>query len=315
MRRLITISCLAIFVALFLVASVDYFKHVAYPAQPEIDYLIKIFVLACLAGVPLAQFLYAFSIIQIERPALRAALGMLVGVAVFGAVFMAENVMSTVRLSKAIRDNEVFAGIQGHCGVYSGRGLVRWYQLSFDPNIENRLQAFQFSNRCRIDHFLDLRKRNQLPCQADEDSLGCLSRWMLTFSKRGYWNYPTRKMFFEEAKTGLVTGPDAEAGKKWVGYALRDYELEQSHPTMIQQAGIEEGFNDVHHYHKVKEELDNLLLTKEVFEYAAQIQKDDKSPDTIKFREVRKEVELKLEKVPELEELLQTAKSKISYSP
>lgn len=315
MRRLITVSCLTIFLALFLTASVDYFKNVAYPEQPQVDSVLKIVGLGALAGLALIHFLYEFSIIQIKRRAYRNGLGMLIGIAVFFGVFFAENVMSTIQLSKAMRDPETFAVVNGHCGVYSGRGLIRWYQLSWDPRIENKMAAFQFSNQCRIDHFLDLRKRAQLPCLQEEDALSCLNRWMTTFSKRGYWNYPTRKMFFDEAKVGVISGRDADADKKWITFALRDYELEQSHPTLTQQAGVEEDFNDVHHYYKVRDAHQNLVLTKEIFEHAALAIKDDKTPDALRFKEIRKEVNLKLEKLPELEEDLKNAQAKVSYNP
>jgi hypothetical protein len=306
MRRLIAISCLTIFLAFFLIASVDYFRN---------GLTVKTIALGGLAGVALAQFLFEFSIIQIKRRAIRNILGVLTGVVLFSGVFFAEHVMSTIQLSRAMRDPESFAVVSGHCGVYSGRGLIRWYQLSWKPVIENKMAAFLFSNQCRIDHFLDLRKRAQLPCAQDEDALSCLNRWMTTFSKRGFWNYPTRKMFYAEAQSGVINGQDAEVDKKWIKYALQDYELEQSHPTLIQQAGVEEDFNDIHHFFKVRDEHQNLVLTKEIFEHAAQAIKDDKTPEAQRFKEVRKEVNLKLEKLPELEEDLKNAQAKVSYNP
>lgn len=305
MRRLTTIFCLAIFVASFLIASVDYFNDVAYPPDARFAAILKITALAAIAGIALSEFFAQLNIIQIKQFFLRAPLGILIGVVLFWGIFFSEHVMSTIRLKRAIRDPDVFAVVRGHCGVYSGRGLVRWYKESLGSDLNKQLASFNFSNQCRIDHFLDLRRTNQINCMTDEDPMACLSRWMLTFSKRGYWNLPTRKMFFEEAKA------NADGDKKWISFALRDYELELSHPNMIQQAGIQEDFNDLHHYHKLKEEYDNLLLTKEIFAHVEKRVKDDRSAEVQKFKETRKEVNLKLERIPELEVDIRNTKEKI----
>lgn len=317
MQRFGTISCLAIFICLFLAGTSVYYTEVAHEPVAEATSLFKLFFLACFAGIALSQFLYRLYIIPFERPVVRIPIGAGVGLAVFATVFFAEHVMSTIQLSKAMRDSDLFSVIEGHCGVYSGRGLIRWYKTSWNPTLQNRMDTFLFSNQCRIDHFVDLRHRQQIPCNQNESPYACLERWMMTFSKKGFWNISTRKMFFEEFKTSGIKNSDDDAEKKWIQYAFKDHDLEQARPTLIQQAGIGEDFSDLHLYYKTKDEYDNLAMTKVVFDFVEeQLKKDEKpSPEAMKFREMKKEVSLQLEKLPELEENLHSIQSKISYNP
>lgn len=124
-------------------------------------------------------------------------------------------------------------------------------------------------------------------------------------------------MFFEEAQNGIIKRSEEDSVKKWISYALRDQDLESSRPTLTQQAGIDEDHNDVHYFFKIKDEYDNLNLTKLIFEKAEQHILDEKalSNEIVKFKELRKEVNLRLEKLPEIEENLKIIQTKINYNP
>ncbi|MBS1959660.1 MAG: magnesium transporter [Bdellovibrionales bacterium] len=317
MQRLGAFSCLAIFVGLFLAATAVYYTQVVHEPTAETASVFKILALASLAGTALAHFLYRLHIIPFDKPVVRVSVGAVLGLVVFSGIFFVEHIMSTIQLSKATRDSDLFSVVKGHCGVYSGHGLIRWYKTSWNPTLQNRMEAFLFSNQCRIEHFVDLRHRQQIPCNADENSYACLERWMTIFSKRGFWNIETRKMFFEAIKqTGIKSGDD-DAEKKWIQYAFKDHDLEQARPTLVQQAGIGGEFSDMNLYYKTKDEYDNLTMTKTVFDFVeTQLKKEDKpSPDVLKFKDMQKEVSLQLEKLPELEENLRNIRSKVSYNP
>lgn len=297
-------------------ASVVFYEQIIKNSAGDPDTWSLIVGLAVVSGVFLSQGLHGCGVWQQFRLGTRSFLGTLIAVLVFGVIFFFETTWSTIQLGRASRQPEVFADLSGHCGVYSGRGWQRFWNEVWNRNFRGGMEGFLGANRCRIEHYQLLKAKSQLNCNGIQDSSQCLDFYMQVFGRRGHWNSITRQFFFDEARAGAISENRADTERLWIQYFIRDRELELARPGITQQARVEDDFSESAEYYKAKEELENLRLTKRMVEKIdALIKSDEKTPEVLKYRDLRREWLHQFERLGELEDQVRILRAKLSYNP
>jgi hypothetical protein len=248
--------------------------------------------------------------------------GSVLGLIVFFGFFAIEDAISQRKLYSEPQAAS-FAEVSGHCGVYIGRAIVKAYHWTVNPSLDGILNDFEMGNRCRINHFLRLAKRDQLLCKPNEDPIQCRVRWMPAFAEHGYWNGGVRQMFLDEIdrvyRESQSPGSTLKINpESMIAYGLKDYELDSARPSVVKQAGLEEEFTDEYLYYKQADDLQNTILTRDVFDLVSRATHHDsgslkESPQVEKFKEAQKDVSFKTEKIKELESDLAALKKKIDF--
>ena len=311
-------SCFVLFFVGFFSASVWRFCHVVYPARHQAIENLPLLAIAIFSGIALAQGLSLLNLFATQAWK-KFVYGGVMGVVLFFALFATEDLLSNKKLYTH-PNSQSFSQIKGHCGVYTGRALQKIYRFSWDPGLASLLADFDVSNQCRIHRFMELSKRGQLDCRTGEDPVQCLTRWMPVFAERGYWNGDAREMFYQQVQdryqTSKIQGDGAKiSNDSLIEYALKDYELEMARPSILKQAGLEEEFSDDYMVAKQSDDLENVVLTKKIFEAITAIAQNEISgalerPLISKYKETLKEVNFKTEKIPELEKDLNELKKR-----
>ena len=205
---------------------------------------------------------------------------------------------------------EHFSQMNGHCGIYAGRTILKLLHAQEDNPHEGAIQEFVIKEHCRLEHLGYLMKNKNAYCLPAEDAIDCQIRWMSGIAEHGYWNQNTRKFFFDQV---MKVWPESKKEESLVGYALKDQELELGRQSMLKQAGVDESLNDQYLLIQEKEELDNLVLTDQIFRAVAPVLADDKTtnaPYLFKFKDMQADIQNKLAKIPELEKEIQQLEGK-----
>ena len=305
--------CFLLFFLGFFVAST--YRFVALISQPEHSPL-SILVLVGIAfgaGIFLAFALSKLSLFPNELWK-KLVYGGISGIAVYFALFGLEDVMSQKKLYGSFNEQS-FADLKGHCGVYSGRAITHSY-LQFVKSIPHLLEDYRTGDRCRMNHFQEAKKRAQL-CKTGEDDVQCRLRYMGIFSEKGYWNVSVRKMFLDE----MMNLSSDEGGKKvsnvaWAEYLLKDQELISARSSLIRQMGLEEGMSEEFLYMKEAEEYQDLMETKKIIESVTKALPEDAEFEPMDLRnhfaEAVQQGKVQLKRIEEVEHDLQDLKKKVS---
>ena len=206
------------------------------------------------------------------------------------------------------RSPSKFSTVTGHCGVYSGRTILKLIHAEAYDVAEGQLKEFKINQSCRLGHLGYLMQDKSSVCEAKEDGVDCLIRWMSGISEHGYWSRYTRKFFFDQV---LKWWPQSKNEEALVNYVAKDQELESGRQSVLKQAGIEEAFNSRLLLIQEREELSNLMLTRDIFktvELSLNDVKTNQPPYLFKFKDLKSEVEVKLAKIPELEKEVEKLK-------
>jgi hypothetical protein len=196
---------------------------------------------------------------------------------------------------------ENFSVLGGHCGVHAGRTILKIAHSEDDSSNDGKLKEFEMKDHCRIAHLNYLMNHKIEFCEPSEDPIDCQIRWMSGIAEHGYWNYSTRKFFFGQV---MKVWANSKKEESLVNYTLKDQELEHGRQSILTQAGIEETMNERYLLVQEKEELDNLILTRDIFGSVAPMITEAKvspPPYLFKFKDTQTDVLAKLTKIPELE--------------
>jgi hypothetical protein len=229
-------------------------------------------------------------------------------VALFG-VTGAEKILSH-HVYVAARTPESLAQLSGHCGIHAGRAVLKIFHAQEDLAAEGAIQEFQIKDRCRLHHLGYLMEHKHLACQPNEEAIECQIRWMSGVSEHGYWSHSTRKFFFEQV---MKSWDESKKEEALVNYVIKDQELENGRQSILRQAGIDETLNDRYLLLQEKEELENLMLTRDMFNQIEPMLSDAKvnpQPYLFKFKDTQTQVMAKLAKIPELEKEIQGLQGK-----
>jgi len=268
----------------------------------ERDESHKIYILLILFGLSSGVFL-GLSLRALNHTkglfrALSEGMGMAL-VALLG-VSLTESLLSEQSYLKTNRP-ENFSVLSGHCGVYAGRTVLKILHAEEASPQDGAIREFEIKDRCRIAHLDYLMKHQVSLCDSAEDAIDCRIRWMSGIAEHGYWNHATRKFFFNQV---MQAWPESKKEEALVAYTQKDQELELGRQSILKQAGIEETLNDKLLLVQEKEELENLMLTRDIFNSVDPMLTDAKSsppPYLFKFKDLQTEVLAKLTKIPELE--------------
>jgi hypothetical protein len=316
MRRLLSAVCFLGIVILFLLSSSTNYQSVALGEPWNTRTWLELGLASGIAGILLAEFLSVNGFRIADSRWIRFIVGLPMGWVFFFVLLSGEKVMSDIQLNRATKKQDLFALVDGHCGTYAGLGLRRWYALQWKGTLRDRVETYLARNACRMKHFTQMRKSKSIHCAPDDTEAQCLAFWMQTFAKRGQWISSNRRYFFDEFKKVAIPAQEADPEKKWITYALLDHDLEMGRPNLIQQAAGLEEFTDTYQYYKSADELDHLRVGKQIFEHVSAIVKaEDKNPESVRFRDIFREAQLKFEKIPELEHQVQVLRARLSYSP
>jgi hypothetical protein len=309
MSGLKTICCFVLFFIGFFAAFTLRFVRVIFPSNQALSATLPLMLIAAVSGVALAWGLASLGLFP-KAAGKKIVYGSVLGMVFFLVFFGVEDFLSEKKLYSEVKPQS-FSEVKGHCGVYIGRALIQNYRWNWNSSLPAIMTDFETSNRCRIHHFVELVKRNQIDCRPEEDQVQCLVRWMPVFAERGYWNADIRRMFLNEMdrvyKESKAPGSAVKVGNEsYVEYALKDYELDAARPSLLKQAGLEEEFSNGYLYYRQLDDLQNIILTKEIFQAVADtLPKEtagtEESPPVLKFRDAMKEVSFKIEKIPELQ--------------
>jgi hypothetical protein len=230
-----------------------------------------------------------------------------VGIALilFAAVSVAEATLSD-HFFETHRLPEEFSQLNGHCGVAVGRSVLKLVHAE-EPDPDGALAEFQLNQFCRLRHLSEVMKQKNSFCAPTEDKIDCLTRWMGPVAEHGYWNHNTRKFFFDQV---MKAWPDSKNDEAVVGYALKDLDLEGGRQSILRQVGMSESLNEHYLFAQEKDELNNLLLTKEIFESVDHLLTDTPDgtqppPYLVKFKDTETELQAKLARIPELQKELE----------
>ena len=142
-----------------------------------------------------------------------------------------------------------------------------------------------------MNHFKLLEREGRELCKPEEHPVECTLRWMAAFSEQGYWDFSTRKFFYDRV-TGAVPEPKKE---EWlIAYALKDQEIEVRRQNLLRQAGLDESMSPWAVLLQQKDELNHLELSIGLFDLVqSQIQdlKGTPSPQLLKFKDLAVEME------------------------
>jgi hypothetical protein len=205
--------------------------------------------------------------------------------------------------------SSTFAEINGHCGVYAGRAILRVYDRNLRGNISGALRDYEIGNQCRLKHFSLLESENLLRCSPQENKIDCSVRWMNAFTEKGLWNYKSRLFFYE--KVAALAESVNHKEESMLNYALKDQELEMSRQSLLKQVGLDESGSNPPQAFLDAEELQHLELTLQVLNKVQEMTKDLKgrpSPQLLRFRDLYPEFQQKKNRLEEL-------KKRVSYSP
>jgi len=301
-----TFLCFGVFFVGFFAAETLRFDRFIYREDHSFGLVALLILIAAVSGAALAIGLAALDLFP-KTTWKKITYGSGLGIVFFFVIFGAEDLMSYERLYSDPNPAS-FSEVKGHCGIYAGRALLEVMHWDWNPSLRSILDDFKITNRCRIQHFLRLSKEKQLGCGPAEDPVRCRVRWMEIFAQRGYWNAETRRMFLNEMRSFGQVPADS-----MIAYALKDYELDTARPGILKQAGLDEQLTDPYLYYKQAEELENVNLTKEVFDSVASMLSSgsDEDPMVLKFRDAQREVALKVGKIPEMQKDLDELKQRI----
>ena len=158
----------------------------------------------------------------------------LLGPGLFAGISAVEDHLSALRLDR-VGSISSFGGLSDHCGVHSGRAVIRLFDALFMSREFAALREYRIGTACRLQHFIRLEKADRLGCAVEEGPIRCRTRWMLAFSEHGFWNLEAREHFFESVMEAWRERHDDEA---LVGFALEDQRLQMSLLGEYRQAGI-----------------------------------------------------------------------------
>ena len=236
--------------------------------------------------------------------------GIGITLALFVSVNIAESILSD-NFYETHHNPEAFSQLTGHCGVAVGRTVLKLVHQQ-EPPPEDSVSEFQLDQYCRLRHLDYVIKYKDSFCSPGEDKIECLTRWMLPVAEHGYWNHKTRTFFFDHV---MKAWPNSKKDEALVGYALKDLDLESGRQSILRQVGMDESLNERYLFMQGKDELNNLLLTKQIFEtISPMLSKPDDSgpppPYLFKFKDTQADLQNKLAKIPELQKELEQLSSR-----
>jgi len=291
------------FLICFLGALTARFYHAVYLDRESSSYFFMLVILLILSSIFMGMTARNLSVRK-RNHRWAAFLGFTLVAPLFLGISKFETVMSQNLLSSQ-SDPSYFPDINGHCGVYAGRALIRAFDLNFKSPAEVAFKNFEMGMRCRLRHFVFLEKEKKLGCKDGEREIECRIRWMQSFSEKGYWNFQTRKFFFENVREQWELNRKDE---DLVNYALKDQELEMSRQGILKQVGLDEGVSVQPMLISQRDELSHLELTIKIFDQVAEAVHDFKgvpSPELLKFRDLNQELQQKRTKVSEIKQNIQ----------
>lgn len=271
------------FLVLFLHALSVKFYYLVHLRTFETGAVLIIGVDLLLASVLLAR---VFHHAGFWRPPARwlVAAGVVFGF--FTGITLAERTLSEKRLNE-VSEISAFRGIVDHCGVHSGRAVIRIFDRLFMGNAYSALREYRIGTSCRLNHFIHLEKNGLLGCKPDERAVRCRIRWMSAFSERGFWNYEARRYFFEDVMGLWKSEPDDEG---LVNFVLEDQNLQVNLLDELQQAGVGGASGSVsgsRDEESLKNEAANRELSRKIFQTVAEAIRDGADglpPEPWRFR-------------------------------
>ncbi|MBC7395948.1 MAG: hypothetical protein H7333_00775 [Bdellovibrionales bacterium] len=299
MNPLKSLFSFLLFLAFFYAALALRFDLLIYPKSQGLEFYWPLYCTILVSGIGLGC---AFHFLKIRAHSLPTFLGFGIAAAflVFAGVAATEDELSENRFLQRTKP-EYFGLLDDHCGVYAGRTLLKVLHAKFSQPQMGLLREFRINNTCRLKHFIYLSEQNPGVCSPGEDKIDCRVKWMGQFSNHGIWNHQTRKFFLAEVMKLWLSSKNEEA---LVNFVAKDQELEAARSGFLKQAGIEEELAEQFILFHQKDELENLKVTQKVFADAGPLLADVKSappPYLLKFKDMQSEVQMKLQKIPEVE--------------
>jgi hypothetical protein len=202
-----------------------------------------------------------------------------------------------------------FSKITDHCGVQSGRTFLKLLHANSDNDRDGEFEEFKLNNRCRVTHFFYIM---QLPsfCNVNEDPMDCTIRWMEGFSRHGYYNSRTRRMFFDRVQK---IWPNSKKESALVEYLFKDQELAAAKMGILKQAGLDDTMNERYLLIQEREDLQDLLVTKDLVEWTHSVlntERNNPEPYLFKLKDYTQDVSAKLAKIPDLQTEIKQLESK-----
>jgi hypothetical protein len=103
--------------------------------------------------------------------------------------------------------------------------------------------------------------------------------------------------------------PENKKEEDLVKYVLKDQEFESGKQSILKQAGVDETLNDRYMLIQEKEDLNNLILTRDVFTAVVPLIADNTPsppPYLFQFRDAMADFQTRVAKIPELEKEIKT---------
>lgn len=250
---------------------------------------------------------------QRRRKALSFAFGFLFVIPLFLGVDKVEGVLSRnlLLMKQEPRD---FSDLRGHCGVHAGRSVMRLYEQSLRSLSHAALADLELGSRCRLRHFQLLEREGVALCKPEESRVDCNIRWMTAFSELGFWDFQSRKFFFNRL---LGDQEDLKKDDSWATYAIKDQEIELRRQTLLRQAGLDDTLNAWAVLLHQKDELGHLELTLEIFQRVQALLPESSeapSPQVLKFKDLMNELEPKKQKLIEIKKSIEALEKNRSSS-
>lgn len=297
-----SLSFFGLALASFYIALTFRFRFFIFEQNESFQSYVIIFLFTLLSGFFLGL---SFKILSPLKEHLRVFLeGLGLALSLILIVSSTESILSGHFYQEHTRPEE-FSKLTGHCGIYAGRSIFKILHQQEDTPREGAYQEFRLDDQCRIFHFAYLMKHKVKLCEENEDPVECQVRWMGSFAEHGYWNQQTRKFFFDQVMKEWANSKKEDG---MVQYVLKDQELEAAKQSILKQAGIDETMNDRFLLIQDKEDLGNLILSRDIFNQVSTVVIDtDTSPPPylFKFRDAMANFQPKLARIPELEKDIQ----------
>jgi hypothetical protein len=140
--------------------------------------------------------------------------------------------------------------------------------------------------------------------------MDCTIRWMEGFSRHGYYNSRTRRMFFDRVQK---IWPNSKKESALVEYLFKDQELAAAKMGILKQAGLDDTMNERYLLIQEREDLQDLLVTKDLVEWTHSVlntERNNPEPYLFKLKDYTQDVSAKLAKIPDLQTEIKQLESK-----
>ena len=322
MNTLLSLVYFIAFSALLLLSEYFRFNHfIQNNPHPVFFLMLLLFSSFCL-GVLIHSILYRLRLISASIPK-KIIYGGGLGIVFFSSFFWFEQQRSFQFLNKQ-EDKIAFSDLKGHCGLFIGRGLLRFYRLDWETGLENHLREYRLNDLCRNKHFIAVEKKNALGCASEQDGIRCRLEWMDVFANKGFWNANVRLLFLDQVMKVWFkesTQNQEDAGLALFEYLLKDKQITEKSPDILNQMNIEEQFSDEYLYEKQKEERDELLVTQEIYSKIKEIivsrEQSSKTKDLFSsepYSSLENAIKLEIERLPELDKNIEILGKKLKQN-